>query len=100
MKKITKHSVVILMILTLIVIPFGSSALAQEYFETKEPDGGEMLYDFVVVRPIGIVATVVGSVFYVLSLPFSALAGNVDDAGGKLVKDPYRFTFQRPLGEF
>ena len=100
MKKIINQSIIFLVIVTLIVIPFGSSALAQEFFEATEPEGGEMIYDTVVLRPVGLVATAVGSVFFILSLPFSALANNVDDASEKLVKDPYRFTFKRPLGEF
>lgn len=99
MKKINRL-ITVLVIVTLIVIPFGSSALAQEYFESREPEGGEMIYDFVVLRPVGIIATALGSVFFIISLPFSALGDNVDAAGQKLVKDPYRFTFDRPLGEF
>jgi len=88
------------MVTALVVIPFGSSALAQEYFESEEPEGGEMIYDFLIVRPLGIIATAVGSIFYVVSLPFSALGDNVDAAREKLVKDPFNFTFKRPLGEF
>jgi hypothetical protein len=100
MKKIINQSIIFLVIVTLIVIPFGSSALAQEFFESTDPEGGEMIYDTVVLRPVGLIATAVGSVFFILSLPFSALANNVDDASEKLVKDPYRYTFKRPLGEF
>lgn len=99
MKKINRL-ITVLVIVTLIVIPFGSSVLAQEYFESREPEGGEMIYDFVVLRPVGIIATALGSVFFIISLPFSALGDNVGAAGQKLVKDPYRFTFDRPLGEF
>lgn len=100
MKKNVKRSVIILMVTIMAAIPFGTSAMAQEYFEAAEPAGGEMLYDLVIVRPIGIIATAVGSVTYVLSLPFSALGGNVDAAGEKLVKDPFQYTFKRPLGQF
>jgi hypothetical protein len=100
MKKFVKQSIIALMITTLVVIPFGSSVLAQEYFESEEPEGGEMIYDFVIVRPIGIIATAVGSIFYVVSLPFSAWGDNVDAAREKLVKDPFNYTFKRPLGEF
>jgi hypothetical protein len=59
-----------------------------------------MIFDFILVRPIGIVATVVGSVFYVVSLPFSLLGENSDEASQALVKDPAAYTFSRPLGEF
>ena len=100
MKKIAKQSVIILMITTLISIPFGSSILAQDYFEAREPSGEAMIYDAVVVRPIGLVATVVGMAFLVVTLPFSALGDNVGIAGQKLVEDPGKYTFKRPLGEF
>jgi len=100
MKKIAKHSLIIVMITMLMAIPFGSSVQAQQYLEAEEPEGGEMIFDLVIIRPVGIIATVVGSVAFVLSLPFSALGGNVGTAGEKLVKAPARYTFTRPLGEF
>ncbi len=100
MFKIAKKSLVIVMITALIVIPFASAALAAEYFEAEDPSGGAMIFDFIMVRPIGIIATAVGSVFFVVSWPFSALGDNVDTASEKLVKEPAAFTFKRPLGEF
>ena len=100
MKNMAIKSVIIVMVTILMAVPFGSPALAQEYFEAEEPEGGEMMYDLFVVRPIGIIATAVGSVVFVLSLPFSALGDNVGAASEKLVKAPARFTFKRPLGEF
>ena len=100
MRKLIKSWVVIGMIVALIGGPLATSALAQEYFEQKEPGGGEMVYDMVVLRPVGIVATAVGSVFWLVTLPFSALGDNTDTATEKLVKEPAAFTFKRPLGEF
>ena len=100
MKNTAIKSVIIVIVTMLIAVPFGSPALAQEYFETKEPGGGAMTYDLVLVRPIGIIATLAGSVVFVLSRPFSLLGDNVGTAGEKLVKAPARFTFKRPLGEF
>ncbi len=100
MIKVAKKTLALVMIATLMFIPFVSAASAEEYFEAEDPTGGEMLFDFALVRPVGIIATAVGSVFFVLSLPFSALGDNVGTAGEKLVKEPARFTFKRPLGEF
>lgn len=91
---------VILMISVLLIAPGASTALAEEYFEKEDPTGGMMIYDMCLVRPIGIVATAVGSVFYVISLPFSALGDNTDQAAQALVKDPAAYTFSRPLGDF
>jgi hypothetical protein len=100
MKKITKQTVAILILAALVVIPLESPVRAQDQYETEQATGGGMMYDFLVVRPVGIVATLVGSAFYVVALPFYALGGNTDDAGQKLVKDPFNYTFKRPLGEF
>lgn len=100
MRKITKSWMVLGVIAILICGPFANAVLAAEYFEAKEPGGGAMVYDFLVVRPIGLVATVIGSAFWVVSLPFSASGDNFDTATKKLVKEPAAYTFKRPLGEF
>ena len=100
MFRIAKKSLVIFMISVLLIAPLASTALADEYFEREDPSGGMMIFDFIVVRPVGIVATVVGSVFYVVSLPFSLLGDNSGEAGEALVKEPAAYTFKRPLGEF
>lgn len=100
MRNLTKSWAVSIVIAALICVPFAATAQAQDYFEAKEPGGGAMMYDTVVVRPIGIVATAVGSVFWLVSLPFSALGDNTEMATKKLVKEPAAYTFKRPLGEF
>ena len=100
MFKFAKITLTLVMVASLLVIPFGSTALAQEYFETEDPGGGAMIFDLVVVRPVGIVATAVGIAGFVISLPFSLLGDNTDVAGQKLVKEPGAYTFTRPLGEF
>lgn len=87
-------------IAALIITPFATTVQAQDYFEAREPGGGAMIYDLVVLRPVGIVATAVGSVAWLISLPFSALGDNVDQATDKLIKTPGKFTFVRPIGEF
>ena len=100
MFKIAKKSLIITIIAAMLIMPLGTSALAIEYWDAEEPSGGEMVFDFVVLRPVGLVATAVGCVFWVVSSPFAALGGNMDDASEKLVKDPAAFTFKRPLGQF
>ena len=75
-------------------------ASAQAAYEAERPSPAAMLVDGVVVRPLGLVATAVGAVAWVVTLPFSAIAGSVGDAGDALVKEPARFTFRRPMGVF
>lgn len=100
MRNVVRACLVLGVIAALICIPLANSALAEEYFKAKEPGGGAMIYDLVVVRPVGIVATALGSVCWLVSLPFSASGDNYDTATKKLVKEPAAYTFKRPLGEF
>ena len=55
--------------------------------------------DIVVVRPVGFVATVLGSALFVVSLPIAAISGSTKDTAEALVYTPARLTFTRPLGE-
>jgi hypothetical protein len=75
------------------------SARVDYFDEAEEPTAGEMLADTVLVRVPMFVATVVGVVTFVVTLPFSALGGNMDEAGKTLVLEPAKYTFVRPLGE-
>jgi len=56
--------------------------------------------DVVVCRPLGLVAILGGSMFYVVSLPFTVPAGGTEEAKRVLVDYPYHYTFTRRLGEF
>ncbi len=64
----------------------------------EEPSGPEYLLDIVFLRPIGLFSTVVGTAFYIVSLPISIPTQRADDAAEKLVFAPYNYTFKRPLG--
>ena len=100
MHKIGKRSMILLLITAMIFIPFGTSALAQSKTADINVSAEAMTADLLVIRPLGIVASVVGSAIFIVSLPFSALGGNTKIACQKLVKDPAKFTFKRPLGDF
>jgi hypothetical protein len=58
----------------------------------------QMVGDIVVARPFGMVITLVGSALFVVSLPFTALGGNVKEAADTLVVGPAKETFVRCLG--
>jgi hypothetical protein len=64
--------------------------------EAEEMAG--MIADCLVLRPLGLVGTVIGASFFIVSIPFSALGGNVGAAFKTLVIRPAKFTFGRPLG--
>lgn len=78
---------------------FVSSAYAGDYDSGERPSGSAMLADAVFMRLPMTVVTLVGAAAFVVTLPFSALGGNVGEAGTKLVKEPFEYAWLRPLGE-
>ncbi len=92
--------IILLMAVSLMVIPFGSSAIAKNLQYPIDNCGELMAADLVVVRPLQLVSLVTGTVFFVFSSPFSALGDNIDFAYQKMMVEPARMTFLRPLGVF
>ena len=64
----------------------------------EKPHAGVMVGDLVVARPIGIVMTVAGTAAFIVSLPFTLLAGNTSEAAESLMIGPAQTTFMRCLG--
>ena len=58
-----------------------------------------ILVDGFVLKPAGVMATLLGTVAFVVTLPFSLPTQSVDKAAQKLVVDPAKYTFVRPLGQ-
>jgi hypothetical protein len=94
----TKRSLVIVMVASLVFTTAGFSAFAQGQMMEDEASAESMMADVVFLRPLGIVATGVGMVFFVASLPFSVITGSTGEAFDRLVTDPAAFTFARPPG--
>ncbi|NMG49209.1 hypothetical protein GO613_13960 [Azoarcus communis] len=59
-----------------------------------------MAVDLIVVRPLGLVATVIGTAGFILALPFTLPTGTVGETAKEWIGDPLEYTFDRPLGEF
>lgn len=55
--------------------------------------------DVLIVRPVCLAATIVGSVLFVVSLPIAIASKSTGETARKLVGLPARATFTRPLGE-
>jgi hypothetical protein len=70
---------------------------AQEAID-ESPNEWAMVGDLLVARPIGVVLTVGGAAAWLVSLPFTLLAGNASEAAGTLIGGPVESTFMRCLG--
>ena len=100
MFKHIKKPMVILLIIAFATVSFATNSFAQTAIEGSDITTEEMVADAVLVRPLGLVAIILGAGIFVISLPFSLLGRNVGEAGSKLVVAPAEFTFVRPLGDF
>jgi len=100
MHKFLKQSTILFITLSLIMTAFSSVAMAQNQYREQERSGEKMAVDAVFLRPAGLLATALGSLVFIVSVPFSALGGNTEEAFEEMVKKPARYTFKRQLGDF
>ena len=75
-----------------------SSGSGDPLFSIQNPPAYAMIGDLLIARPLLVVATVIGTGAFVVSLPFTAFSGGVGDAGQALVVDPAKAAFARCLG--
>ncbi len=69
------------------------------YSDSTAVDPAAIVVDVLVARPVCLAATIVGSVFFVISLPVAATSKSVHRAAHALVVQPAQATFTRPLGD-
>ena len=79
-----------------LVLAFPATGWSNTVEET--PSALAMTGDAFFVRPVMIVATVVGTAFFIVSSPFAALGGNVDESFEQLVANSFKTAFVRCLG--
>ena len=89
-----KHLIASLMV----VVLFAPPAIAGE--SVSGDKGTDMAVDLIVVRPLGIAATVIGAAGFVIALPFTLPTGTTGETAREWVARPFEYTFNRPLGEF
>ncbi len=86
---------ILVIVMTLVFVVTSSMAFAA----SDKPDSFEVLGDAFVLRPLGLAAVVGGSALFVLSLPIAAINKSIDTTARVFVVEPFRFTFDRPIGE-
>lgn len=76
------------------------SAAADDPNTVSGDKGMDMLVDIVVMRPLGLAATVIGTALTIVALPFTVPTGSVGDSAREMIVKPALYTFKRPLGQF
>jgi hypothetical protein len=79
-----------------------AQGLAQERPNANDVSTPAVVGDLLVVRPLGVVSIVAGSIIFAGTFPFSVWGGTRDlkTAGRTLVANPAVYTFNRPVGDF
>lgn len=77
---------------------FSQPVTAQQKSQEVQPGGGAMILDALIARPLMAAATLGGTALFIVSMPFSAMGGNMEEVAETLVMTPARATFARCLG--
>ena len=84
----------------LMLTSLSSMSAAQQDDTVSGEKGTDMVVDGVVMRPLGLVALVAGSVLTIVTLPFTIPSGSVASTAREWIVKPAEYTFKRPLGDF
>jgi hypothetical protein len=94
----------ILMATALFAAVWSSVASADGSLMTEtplEPTVGEMAFDTLIGRPLGVVTTVGGTALWLVQLPISVWVPEYRNRTyQKMIVDPAKWTFDRPIGDF
>ena len=63
------------------------------------PSSGAIAADILLMRPLSFLGTVLGTVVFVAGLPIEAITGDFSGPAKRLVVEPAKYTFDRPLGD-
>lgn len=91
MKRLISVCIGIIFLASLSVTPLSAA-------EKQEPSPDEVAVDLLLIRPVAFSAIIAGSAIFIVSLPFTLPTGNAKLAGRKLITEPWRYTFSKPLG--
>lgn len=100
MKRHPPHPIPALALIAALTLSLAAPAFAQRNDTVTGDRGSDMAVDLVLVRPLGIVATVVGAAGFLLALPFTLPSGSAGETAREWVTEPFEYTFNRPLGSF
>lgn len=93
-----KRTITAVALVSMMSVSMMASADVVEDGSLSRPTVWAMGIDAGLVRPVGLAATIIGVGLFVVTLPFSALGGNVGESAERLVVDPAKMTFLRCLG--
>lgn len=92
--------VVLVLALTLAVPAWGEEPANEAKTDPcTGPAAEAVMFDTLIMRPIGLASMVVGLVGAIVAYPFALASGSSDRVTQKLIYEPFAFTFLRPMGD-
>ncbi|MFK5983946.1 MAG: hypothetical protein QM479_00770 [Pseudomonadota bacterium] len=95
-----KIKIIVMSILFGHVLLANSSVFAAGFaYANEEVTEGDIIAEWL-VRPAGALGTVAGIATFFAGLPFSVMADNTEESFDVLVREPFKYTFHRPVGHY
>ncbi len=95
MKRLRK-ALILLVVTSLVMVSLYTVGWTEDERTKDDPVTDEWnMIDLLVARPIGIVAGIVGTGVFIVSLPFTIPTGSVDKSAQMFVVKPFKFSFGR-----
>jgi hypothetical protein len=96
-----KRLIMILLVLGLLApVSNYASAAGESKRASSKPSAAAIAADLILLRPVGLIGTLLGTCGFVVTLPVTIPLKKVDSIGQDLVIAPFHYTFERPLGKF
>ncbi len=99
MRKIGRRALAVVVLVACLCV--SQQALAVSYEDSLDNCSYPPIFDVMILRPLSLVSTVVGTaLFFPLAvISFATVPGDMGVVADSLVMAPARFTFKRGLGE-
>ena len=99
MKRLRTWGLLFLTVSLIIGILFSGSWAQDERYKHDPTVDEWNLLDTFVARPFGIAAGIIGTGFFIASLPFTVPTGSVNEAAEILIVEPFKFSFKRKFND-
>ena len=94
------HALAAAALLCAAAAPAEEASLAEATMELDDaPTAEQMALDLVLVRPLSLAGTLIGTAVFIVALPINALTLNFKDPARRLILEPAEYTFVRELGD-
>ncbi len=80
--------------------PASAGWLEPDAERAKDANAGEIVGDLLVIRPVTLAMTFIGTGLWIVSAPFTIMGENFRRSGEVLFIEPAMYTFGYPLGSY